>query len=115
WHWPLLVVATQVWGRDDGTLWLPTGLMVVAASAVPAWFTYRVIELPFHKARAMRVPWRAGVLGLVCVAIGLASAGAIVRQVDHVTASTTGGVALGAEALGDDPTTSEAGLPVARA
>ena len=74
WHWPLIVVATAVWGRDDGTLWLPTALVVAGFSAVPAWLTYRLVEQPLHHHPAFGVPWRAAVLGLVCVAIGLASA-----------------------------------------
>src|SRR5690625_3519264 len=111
WHWPLLVIATAVWGREDGTLWLPTAMMVVAASAAPAWFSYRTVEQPFHRSRRLRVPWRAGVVGVVCVAVGLASAGAIVFATQREDAQTEPGEALGAAALGDDPTSSPAGEP----
>lgn len=112
WHWPLLVVATAVWGREDGTLWLPTALMVVAASAVPAWFSYRIVEQPFHRSRRLRVPWRAGVVAAVCVAVGLASAGVVAYATQRESDEATSGEAIGAAALGDDPASSAGAEPV---
>ena len=111
WHWPLLVVATAVWGTD-GTLPVTTGLLVVAASFVPAWLTYRFVERPFHRSPRFAVPWRAGVLGLACVAVGLAAAGAVAVATDR--ASVTDGPAPGAAVLGEDPAAAEAGEPVDR-
>ncbi|WP_152192667.1 acyltransferase family protein [Georgenia satyanarayanai] len=109
WHWPLLVVATAVWG-SDGTLPVITGLLVVAASVVPAWLTYRLVERPFHRSPRFAVPWRAAVLGLVCVAVGLAGAGALTVATNR--ASVTDGPAPGAAVLGDDPAAADAGEPV---
>ena len=103
WHWPLLVFATAVWGREDGSLWLPTGLMVVAASAVPAWFTYRTVERPFHLSSRLRVPWRAGVLAAGCVAVGLFSAAYVVAATDRETVPAAERDAPGAAVLEDEP------------
>ena len=117
WHWPVLVAATALWGDKDGHLWLPTALLAVAASAVPAWFAYRVVEQPLHMSPLLAAPWRAGVAGVVCVAIGLGSAGAITWSLDRkreisVSAPTPAPDLFGAAALGDDPATSPAGVPV---
>ena len=112
WHWPLLVAATAVWGQPDGTLGLPTALLVVAASAAPAWFSYRTVEQPFHRSQRLRVPWRAGVVGVACVAIGLASAGAVTYATQHERAQATPGDAIGAAALGENPTASPSAAPV---
>ena len=118
WHWPVLVAATALWGDKDGHLWLPTALLAVAASAVPAWFTYRVVEQPLHLSPRLAAPWRAGVVGLVCIAVGLGSAGAITWSLDRERAAEAAQAVpttidtFGAAALGDDPTTSPAGIPV---
>lgn len=120
WHWPLLVAATALWGDADGHLWLPTALVAAAASVVPAWFSYRVVEGPLHHHPALAVPWRAAVVGGVCVAIGLTSAGAIAlsldrqRQSAEASAPSSGTAAepFGAAALGEDPAGSPAAVPV---
>jgi len=103
WHWPLLVAATAVWGGTDGSLGLVPGLLVVTASALPAWLTYRTVEQPFHRSRRLRVPWRAMVLAAACVAVGLGSAGAIGYATTRE--APTAADAPGAEVLGDGPTT----------
>ena len=110
WHWPLLVAATAAWGPQDGALRLPTALVVVVASAVPAWLSYRLVEQPFHRSRRLRVPWRAGLVAAACVAVGLASAGAVLYATHRQ--DTSAGQAVGAQALGDDPATSPAGVAV---
>ncbi|PYF99380.1 Peptidoglycan/LPS O-acetylase OafA/YrhL, contains acyltransferase and SGNH-hydrolase domains [Georgenia satyanarayanai] len=108
WHWPLIVVATAVWGAD-GTLPVTTGLLVVTASVLPAWLTYRLVERPFHQSPRFGVPWRAGVLGLVCVAVGLTAAGLL--AVASTRASVPEGAGRGAAVLGDDPAAADAGEP----
>jgi peptidoglycan/LPS O-acetylase OafA/YrhL len=68
WHWPLLVVATA----HGKTLQPSRGLLVVAASFIPALLTYRLLESPLHHSRTLsRSPNRALALGAVCTAIGL--------------------------------------------
>jgi peptidoglycan/LPS O-acetylase OafA/YrhL len=49
WHWPLIVVATYVFGG----LSLVQGLAVVAISLVPAYLSYRFIEVPVQKSKAL--------------------------------------------------------------
>ncbi len=111
WHWPLVVVATAVWGREDGTLWLPIGLLVVTASGVPAWLTYRLVERPFHRSTRLRVPWRAGIVAAVCVAVGLVSAGVLVTATNRGAAPSAED-APGAAVLGEDPEAADAAEPV---
>ncbi|HEU4544511.1 MAG TPA: acyltransferase family protein [Jiangellaceae bacterium] len=112
WHWPLLVGAAVVFGRDDGTLSVPLGLLVVGFSAVPAWLTYRIIEEPFHHARMfVRFPARAAVLGATCTAVGVAAAIVVSFSVPQSAASADR-AAPGAAVLGDDPTTDPDGQPV---
>lgn len=45
WHWPLLIIAAGLWGKLDGT----TGLIVIAASILPAWASYIYAERPIQK------------------------------------------------------------------
>jgi len=49
WHWPLLRMAEWQWG----SLSVLSGLLVVTASAVPAWLCYRFIENPIRRAPAL--------------------------------------------------------------
>ncbi|WP_144126785.1 acyltransferase family protein [Catellatospora sichuanensis] len=49
WHWPLLMVATAHWqGLSTGQ-----GLAITAASVVPAWLTYRLVENPLRYSTAI--------------------------------------------------------------
>jgi peptidoglycan/LPS O-acetylase OafA/YrhL len=110
WHWPVVVAATAVWGRADGTLWLPIALLAVTASAAPAWFTYRAIEWPLHHAAILATrPRRAYVVGAACTAIGLVAAGWIFWMTPRVDAPAPGS-APGAVALGSKPAASPAGV-----
>ena len=112
WHWPLLVAATAAWGREDGTLWTPVGVMVVGASVVPAWLTYRVVEAPLHHARMFaRFPWRAAVLGVVCTAVGAAAAVVVYASVPAADTASPA-EAPGAAVLGDDPASDPDAEPV---
>lgn len=49
WHWPLLVIASEVDGRG-GLRW-STGLAVVLVSFVPAWLSTRFVEAPFRRGK----------------------------------------------------------------
>ncbi|WP_034609698.1 acyltransferase family protein, partial [Cellulomonas sp. URHD0024] len=112
WHWPLLVGATAIWGDETGHLWVPTALLVVGFSAVPAWLAYSLVEKPLHHNRFLAAtPWRAALVALLCIGLGLGSATAVQRSVEQPT-SAASGAARGAEALGEDPTSSPAGIPV---
>ncbi|PSL03092.1 peptidoglycan/LPS O-acetylase OafA/YrhL [Haloactinopolyspora alba] len=103
WHWPLLVGAAVLWGGDDGTLPVAIGVVVVGFSAVPAWLTYRLVEAPIHHAPAFaRFPWRAGVLGVACTAVGVAAAVTVSTAIPK-TPEVDGREAAGAAVLSDDP------------
>ncbi len=112
WHWPLLVGATVVLGRDDGTLSVPLGLLVVGFSAVPAWLTYRIVEEPFHHARMfVRFPARAAVLAASCTAVGVAAAAVVSYAVPQSTAAADRDVP-GAAVLSEDSATDPDAEPV---
>lgn len=49
WHWPILVVATAHWNG----LSLTRGLVLAAASVIPAWLTFRLVENPLRYSRAI--------------------------------------------------------------
>ena len=73
WHWPMIVIAAARFGE----LSVPQGLLVAAASVVPAWITFKIIENPLRYARAIsKSPRLALSLGgnftLVGVCAGLA-------------------------------------------
>ena len=113
WHWPVLIAATAYWGAPGEPLRVPTALLAVGFSAVPAWFAYRVVEDPLHHARWLAAPRRALAAGLVCVLIGLTAAGATAwaadrkreqerRDVAASGASFVGGATLGPDRPADD-------------
>ncbi|MFU8871212.1 acyltransferase family protein [Micromonospora sp. SL4-19] len=49
WHWPMLMVAAAHWNG----LSLTRGLAVAAASVIPAWITFRLVENPLRYSRAI--------------------------------------------------------------
>ena len=108
WHWPLLVVAGVVLA-NGGALPPAVGLAVAAASALPAWLSYRFVEAPVHhSARLGARPALAGLVGLACVGVGLLAAWGVQSRFDDryqaaVVALRTHADAPGAAALGDDP------------
>jgi peptidoglycan/LPS O-acetylase OafA/YrhL len=67
WHWPLLVAAMAHWNH----LGVGRGLLVVAASVVPAWLSQRLVENPLRFSKAIdRSPLVALSLGLNFSLIG---------------------------------------------
>ena len=69
WHWPSLVFAAAIWGE----LSPPEGVVVLAASYVPAALTNRLVEKPFlHSDALTRFPRKALVLGGACTASSVA-------------------------------------------
>ncbi|NEE01454.1 acyltransferase family protein [Phytoactinopolyspora halotolerans] len=86
WHWPVLVAAAAVWGRDDGTLWWPVAVLAAGFSVVPAWLTYRVVEEPIHHGRFFAgSSWRAAGLGTACTAVGVGAAVVVASAVPTVS------------------------------
>ncbi|SDD03732.1 acyltransferase family protein [Auraticoccus monumenti] len=117
WHWPLVVVGTAVFAGEDGRLWWVVGVLLVCTSVVPAWLTHVVVERPVHGARQfLRGPVVLATL-LTCTLVPVAGAVALQLDLDRRTersAAVPAGEALGALALGEEPTTSPAGEAPAR-
>ena len=68
WHWPLLAFAALRWG----TLSAWQGLLIAAASLVPAVLTFHFLEEPLRHSRALaRRPRRALLVGAVCMVLAL--------------------------------------------
>jgi peptidoglycan/LPS O-acetylase OafA/YrhL len=100
WHWPFLIAAQGIWGH----LQVRYGLLVVLASVIPAWLSYRYVENPLRTAPRLARPRPALLAGALTTAIsavaglGLAASFAFVDTVPVASAAE----APGARAL-DDP------------
>ncbi|MDP9438393.1 MAG: acyltransferase [Actinomycetota bacterium] len=65
WHWPPLVFGAALWGRLSAL----EGLVVLAASYIPAVLTHRWVEKPFHHSETLtRYPRKGLALGGACSA-----------------------------------------------
>ncbi|MFG3297644.1 acyltransferase family protein [Micromonospora chersina] len=109
WHWPMLVVAGAYW---DG-LSVERGLVVVLASLVPAWITFRLVENPLRYSRAIsRSPRLALSLGGnftmagICAGLALVLTAALAAS---ATPSDRGRYAPGAALLSTTPGTAPIG------
>jgi hypothetical protein len=115
--------------RLDGlSVW--EGSAVAAASVLPAWLTYRLVENPIRLARPLvRIPSRALALGAACtvaaVAVGFGLQTQVTSVPGSVLASGNGPVGstsfsrvvsgpLGAEMLAKDPLGDPRGAPLDR-
>ncbi|GEK17134.1 acyltransferase family protein [Cellulomonas persica] len=110
WHWPVLIGAQAFWGTPGEPLRVPTALLAIGFSVVPAWLAYRVVEQPFHTSTLLAAPRRALAAGLVCILVGLVAAGALVLAADRrlateqAAAQTLGQTHPGGRVLGlDEP------------
>lgn len=89
WHWPLL----RFWEWRFGELSLTEGLIIVAASFLPAWLSYRFVESPIRHARSLRESSRYALsVGLNFTAVSLI-AGLVLMQVGSI--ATAGGQPTG--------------------
>jgi peptidoglycan/LPS O-acetylase OafA/YrhL len=99
WHWPFLIGAEGLWGD----LRVRQTLLVVLASGIPAWLSYRYVETPFRTSRRFALPRPALLAGaagmLVSTAAGLAlvASFSLVDTVEEASATE----APGAAALAD--------------
>ncbi|MCW2850823.1 MAG: acyltransferase, partial [Nocardioides sp.] len=99
WHWPFLVAAEGLWGA----LRVREGLLVVVASAVPAWLSYRYVEGPLRRAPRLALPRPALLAGASAMAVSAVAGLALVASfglVDTVDEASAGD-AVGAVALTD--------------
>ncbi|HEX6887407.1 MAG TPA: acyltransferase family protein [Candidatus Nanopelagicales bacterium] len=72
WHWPFLVLAPAVLGRDS--LGAATTVVVVLASLLAAWLTFRLLEDPVRRSRWLAAAaWRSLCLGGALVLLGVAA------------------------------------------
>ncbi|WP_170867183.1 acyltransferase family protein [Nocardioides lianchengensis] len=99
WHWPFLVAAEGLWGH----LRVREGLLVVLASAIPAWLSYRYVETPFRHLPRFALPRPALLAGAAGMAVStvaglaLVASFSLVDTVDEASADE----AIGARALQD--------------
>jgi peptidoglycan/LPS O-acetylase OafA/YrhL len=98
WHWPMLIAGEALWGE----LGAKKGLVVVAASLVPAWLCHTLIESPVRASTWVAVRARRGLMiGAACTAVGVLSGALLVLP--SVTSDSTAapGDVLGARAVLD--------------
>jgi peptidoglycan/LPS O-acetylase OafA/YrhL len=70
WHWPVLVVGTEVAG---GSIEWPVAVALTALSVVPTVLTHRYVEEPLRRSRAHAVaPWRTVAFAPAGAAIAVA-------------------------------------------
>ncbi|MEV4901997.1 acyltransferase family protein [Citricoccus sp. NPDC055426] len=113
WHWPLVVIATEL----AGGLTVPAGLAVVVLSAVPAWLSYRYLERPYLRWRLVKPNGRALRAGGAGMAVAALAGVLLVTVPSPVTPGPTATITTvqdedgtqrtvevyGAEALAVDP------------
>ena len=122
WHWPLLSFARIILSEQPGTM---LAVIMVAASILLAWITYRFVERPIRVTRTFRVPVSLFATALI---LGLAGAGinqtngmlgryrAAAKAPEPVQAAKAPTEVPSKEAPSKDPATSEsAGLETAAA
>lgn len=78
WHWPFVVVATSLWGSEEGlSPWI--GVAATVASAGPALLAYKFVEVPIYRSRALARGWRpSAVVAVIAVSVGVGSAACVV-------------------------------------
>ncbi|MFW6693474.1 acyltransferase family protein [Streptomyces sp. MAR4 CNX-425] len=98
WHWPAVVFVPLALDRELSVRWM---LVVVAAAALPAALTHRLVEEPVRRARALLPTPRALAVGAACTATTvLVAAGSWVTTPTIALASPE--QARGAAALADE-------------
>ena len=113
WHWPVLVGAQALMGTPGEPLPVPTGLLAIGLSVLPAWFAYRTVEQPLHTSPALAAPRCALVAGLLCVLVGLAAAGVLTFAADRRLAAEQAKVDAVEQAAADEQAAGASGRPTA--
>jgi peptidoglycan/LPS O-acetylase OafA/YrhL len=90
WHWPLLVGARVLFGDRNGDLATGVALLVLAASAVPAWLSFRFVEERWRRPRTSSPRRAAAALLIACTAVSLVSAVGIRATLTDTDAATRG-------------------------
>jgi peptidoglycan/LPS O-acetylase OafA/YrhL len=90
WHWPLIVLVTARLGEE---LTLAQGLVVVLATLLPAYLSFRYVEEPVRRARPLRTaPLLALRLGLVCTLVGAFSGVGLLMAIWTASSTSTASV-----------------------
>ncbi|AUH42798.1 acyltransferase family protein [Streptomyces sp. CMB-StM0423] len=98
WHWPAVVFVPLALDRELSVRWM---LVVVAAAALPAALTHRLVEEPVRRARVLLPTPRALAVGAACTtATVLVAAGSWISAPTIALASAE--QARGAAALADE-------------
>ncbi|MEO3763417.1 acyltransferase family protein [Streptomyces sp. B5E4] len=98
WHWPAVVFVPLALDRELSVRWM---LVVVAAAALPAALTHRLVEEPVRRARVLLPTPRALAVGAACTAATvLVAAGSWISA--PTIALATAEQARGAAALADE-------------
>ena len=90
WHFPVLVIARAHWHG----LSRPHLLVCLVVIFVLSGLTYHLVEEPFRRGRAWRLPWRAVVLYPVSVGLVVAGLGVANAVVDHRVERNAGNPAI---------------------
>ncbi|WP_281242126.1 acyltransferase family protein [Ruania alba] len=106
WHWPLLVTATNLWGELGGK----KGLLVAAASFVPAYLSYRLVENPLRFSKGLSGSNRLSLsLGGNFTLVGVVAGLVLVLAVPTSTTNPEQDQAAGAQALDGQEAQRDAG------
>lgn len=101
WHWPLIVIGTYLLGG----LTFAAGLVIISASLVPAYLSYRYVERPVLRTRRLARNSRAlaaGLVAIVLVAV-LAVGSIVIARPPGTTAGSASGPVDGGSTLNSTP------------
>ncbi|MDN5744932.1 MAG: acyltransferase [Nocardioidaceae bacterium] len=82
WHWPMLVAAKGIWGSG---LPVRATVLVVIASVVPAWLSYRFVEAPIRYSRQLSSPRQVLSLGGMLTVTGVGVGVALIASFASIT------------------------------
>jgi len=78
WHWPLIVVAVSLWPQRP----FLAPIVAVSASFIPAWLTYRFVEVPI-RSRSTSQGQRNGAIFIASFGVPLFLAGLLALGAQH--------------------------------
>lgn len=93
WHWPVLVLTEARLGELD---W-PVKLALILASALPAWLTMKLVEVPLHRSRTLAASPRPSLsFGASAVAMPVVIALVLGSTADRSMTTTVTAMPIGA-------------------
>ncbi len=126
WHWPVIVIGSQLITDGTRAATVPEGVALAALSILPAWLSLRFVENPLRRAQWTNVSLgNVYFLGLLITSLVVATSMILALTARHpepYAASAIGAAAgiadgrddkpVGAQTLGDDPNSSPNAMPV---